>query len=48
MQVQINKQTTITSLKKSVPQTVATVLVPGDESMSADEIRKALIEAILI
>jgi hypothetical protein len=48
LQVQINKETTITSLKKSAPQTVATLLVPDDESMTSQQIKDGLIEVITV
>jgi len=48
LQIQINKQTTITSLKKSAPQTVAFLLVSEDDTPSADVIRVGLINAIAI
>jgi len=48
LQVQINKETTITSLKKSAPQTVATLLVSKDDPPSAATIRDNLIANITI
>jgi len=48
LQVQINKETTITSLKKSAPQTVATLLVLKDNPPSAADIKNSLVEKITI
>jgi len=48
LQVQINKETTITSLKKSAPQTVATLLVLKDNPPSAATIKKDLIAKITV
>lgn len=48
LQVQINKQTTITSLKGAAPNTVATLIVPADGSMSVAQVRQGLIDAIVI
>jgi hypothetical protein len=48
LQVQINRETTITSLKKSAPQTVALCLVPMDMSMTPAQIKAALIKDIRI
>jgi hypothetical protein len=48
LQVQINYQTTITSLKEDAPDTVATLIVPADGSMSVAQVRQGLIDAITI
>jgi hypothetical protein len=48
LQVQINKETTVTSLKKSAPQTVATLLVLKDNPPSSATIRDDLIANITI
>ncbi|KAF2255933.1 hypothetical protein BU26DRAFT_12098 [Trematosphaeria pertusa] len=49
LQVQINKGTTISTLKKFSPATVAgPVLVPSDDPWSASKIRNELIDNILI
>jgi hypothetical protein len=48
LQVQINKETSITSLKKSAPATVAMVLVPEDMTMTPEQIRDALIADIRV
>ena len=48
LQVQINKQTTITSLKKAAPQTVAHVEVEEDNPPSPNTIRNELIEKITV
>lgn len=48
LQIQINKQTSITSLKKHAPKSVATLIVPADGSMSAEQVRQGLINAIII
>ncbi|KAK8076917.1 hypothetical protein PG996_003087 [Apiospora saccharicola] len=48
LQVQINKETTVTSLKKAAPATVAMAHVPDDESMTPQQIRDALIADIRV
>jgi hypothetical protein len=48
LQVQINYQTTITSLKGKAPDTVVTLIVPADGSMSVAQVRQGLIDAITI
>ncbi|PQE17865.1 hypothetical protein CJF30_00010352 [Rutstroemia sp. NJR-2017a BBW] len=48
LQIQINKQTTITSLKKSAPQTVATLLVLKNDAPSAATIKQDLTTNIII
>jgi hypothetical protein len=48
LQVQINKGITISSLKKAAPQTISTVIVPSDGSMSAQQIKNALTAALQI
>jgi len=48
LQVQINRETTISSLKKSAPQSVTIALVPSDGSWTAKEIRNALIKKISV
>jgi hypothetical protein len=48
LQVQINHQITITSLKEDAPDTVATLMVPADGSMSVAQVRQGLIDAIAI
>jgi hypothetical protein len=48
LQVQINNETTITSLKKMAPQTVTFALVPEDMSMTPRQIKDALIADIRV
>jgi hypothetical protein len=48
LKVQINYQTTITSLKGDAPDTVATLIVPADGSMSVAQVRQGLVDAIII
>lgn len=48
LQVQINKQTTITSLKKLVPDTVAAILVDKDSDETPEQIRERLIAEITV
>jgi hypothetical protein len=48
LQVQINYQTTIMSLKGDAPDTVATLIVLVDGSMSVAQARQRLIDAITI
>lgn len=49
LQVQINKGTTISTLKKFAPQTVAgPALVPSEDPWSADEIRAKLLATLKI
>jgi hypothetical protein len=44
LQIQINKQTRISTLKKLAPKTVSTVLAPVDPEMTAQQLRAALKE----
>lgn len=47
LQIQVNYQTTITTLEKVAPDTVAgPVLATGDET--AEDIRKALLDKVLL
>jgi hypothetical protein len=48
LQVQINNQTRITSLKKAAPRTVAHVLVPTDDTWTPQQIKDALTNSINI
>jgi hypothetical protein len=49
LQVQINNGTTISTLKKFAPQTVAgPVLAPSDDSMTPAEIRAQLLAKMLV
>ncbi|KAG4435591.1 hypothetical protein IFR05_008937 [Cadophora sp. M221] len=48
LQVQINRETTITSLKKAAPQTVASLLVEEENPGTPAEIKQGLIASILI
>lgn len=47
LQMQINKQTRITTLK-TVLKNVATLIVPADGGMSAAQVRQGLIDAMTI
>jgi hypothetical protein len=42
LQIQINKQTKISTLKRLAPKTVSTVLAPIDPEMTAQQLKKAL------
>jgi hypothetical protein len=48
LQVQVNKGTTITSLKKVAPNTVAHVLVDEENTPPAATIKQDLIKAITV
>ncbi|KAL2206896.1 hypothetical protein CC79DRAFT_1398762 [Sarocladium strictum] len=49
LQVQINKGTTISTLKKFAPQTVAgPVLVPSEDPWAAEDIRAKLLASVKI
>ena len=43
LQVQVNKQTSITTLKKLAPSTVSMALVPESSPWSAEEIREEML-----
>lgn len=44
LQIQVNKQTKVTSLKPVAPGTVSTVLAPSNPEMSASDLKKAFKE----
>jgi hypothetical protein len=48
IQVQVNKGTTVTTLKKAAPRTVASVLVLQDDPPSAETIKKDLKASVTI
>lgn len=49
LQVQVNKGTTISTLKKHAPSTVAgPVLVPSNDPWTADQIKSALLASMKI
>lgn len=48
LQAQINRQTTVTTLKKLAPSTVSTVLVPDPQTMTAQDVKSALLSNSLI
>lgn len=48
LQIQINKETTISTLKKYAPRTVSHVLVPKGAGWTAEEVRTKLNEGMNI
>lgn len=48
IQVQINKETAVSTLKKVAPSTVSTALVPDDDSMTPAQVREELLKNAML